>query len=198
MDQPYLAQILLFAGNFAIRGWQLCWGQLIAISQNSALFSLVGTTYGGNGTTTFQLPDLRGRVPVGFGQAGGGLGNFDLGQVGGTPTVTLTLLNLPSHTHTATLTGLTVAQSASTAAATTNIPGNTLVPAKLPTIGGGPNASTINGYAPQDNTTTLAPSSASGSITINPTGNNQAFSTQDPYLAMNYQIAMQGIFPSRN
>jgi microcystin-dependent protein len=194
---PYLAQILLFASNFAIRGWQLCNGQIMSIAQNTAVFSLLGTTYGGDGVTTFQLPDLRGRVPIGFGQ-GQNLQDYMLGQVGGTETTILTLNNLPAHTHTATLTGLTVAQSASTAAATTNIPGNTLVPATLPTIGGGPSATTIKGYAAKDNTTTLASNNVSGSITINPTGNSLPFSIQNPYLAMNYQIATVGIFPSRN
>src|SRR5690349_1980525 len=128
---PFLAMVILFGGNFPIRGWSLCQGQILSIAQNTALFSLLGTTYGGNGQTTFALPDLRGRVARGWGQ-GPGLSNIDLGQVSGTETITLTINNMPSHNHTANGTGLTVSQSASTAAGTTNTPGNTLVPAVLP------------------------------------------------------------------
>lgn len=197
MDSPYLAMLILFGGNFNIRGWAFAWGQILSIAQNTALFSLLGTTYGGNGQTTFALPDLRGRAALGWGNAPG-LGNFDLGQMSGTPTVTLTINNMPAHNHTASGTGLTVAQSASTAAGTTNTPGNTLVPAVLPTIGGGPSGTVIKGYAPQDNTTTLAASNVGGNLTTNLTGGSQPFSIQNPYLALNYLIALNGIFPSRN
>jgi microcystin-dependent protein len=96
--EPFIGQIMLFAGNFAPRGWALCNGQLLAIAQYSALFSILGTTYGGNGQTTFALPDLRGRAPIHFGQ-GPGLSNYDLGQHGGAESVTLTPANLPPHTH---------------------------------------------------------------------------------------------------
>jgi len=193
----YLAQIILFAGNFTIRGMSLCWGQIMAISQNAALFSLVGTTYGGNGTTTFQLPDLRGRTAVGWGNSPN-LGNFDIGQIGGTTTTTLTINNMPSHTHGSDVTTLTSIPSASTAVATTNIPGSTLVPAQLPKLGSGPTAQTINGYAAQDNSTTLATGKVGGSVNILPSGGNQAFSIQNPYLAMSYLITLTGVFPSRN
>lgn len=197
MDSPFLAMVILFGGNFNIRGWAFCWGQIVSIAQNTALFSLLGTTYGGNGQTTFALPDLRGRAALGWGNAPG-LGNYDLGQVAGTPTITLTINNLPSHNHTASGNGLTVAQSASTAAGTTNTPGNTLVPAVLPTIGGGPSGTTIKGYAAQDNTTTLAASNVGGTLTTNLTGGTQPFSVQNPYLALSYLVALNGIFPSRN
>lgn len=186
----------MFGGNFAQRGWAFCQGQIMSIAQNTAVFSLLGTTYGGNGQTTFALPDLRGRVPVGTGQ-GPGLPSIILGEVSGTPTTTLLITNMPAHNHTATPT-LTVAQSASTAAATTNTPGNTLVPATLPTIGGGPSATTIKGYAPQDNTTTLASSAVSGSIAVGIAGGSQPFSIMQPYLGMNYIICLEGVFPSRN
>jgi microcystin-dependent protein len=96
---PYLGSIGIFAGNFAVKGWALCDGQLLSISQNTALFSLLGTTYGGNGQTTFALPDLRGRVPVHSGQ-GPGLSNIDLGQTGGSETQTLLISNMPAHNHT--------------------------------------------------------------------------------------------------
>ena len=99
MDQ-YLATIMMFGGNFAINGWQLCYGQTLSISQYSALFAILGTTYGGNGTTTFQLPDLQGRVPVGMGN-GIGLSPYVIGQKSGTENTSLTINNLPSHVHTA-------------------------------------------------------------------------------------------------
>src|SRR5262245_24305688 len=97
-SDPYLGCIFMFAGNFAPNGYAYCNGQLLAISQNTALFSLLGTTYGGDGRTTFALPDLRGRAPIGFGQ-GPGLPNYDLGSVVGSPSVTLTTSQLPAHSH---------------------------------------------------------------------------------------------------
>src|SRR5947208_9525764 len=98
-DTPFLGGIFMFAGNFAPRGYALCQGQLMSIAQNTALFSILGTTYGGNGQTTFALPDLRGRAPVGQGQ-GPGLSNISLGEVAGSETVTLLSTNMPSHNHT--------------------------------------------------------------------------------------------------
>jgi microcystin-dependent protein len=196
MDQPLMAAIILFGGNFAPRNWAFCWGQILSIAQNTALFSLLGTTFGGNGQTTFGLPDLRGRFPLGTGQ-GPGLPYINLGEMAGTTTTTLLITNMPAHNHIASP-NLTVAQSASTAAATTNIPGSGLVPATLPTIGGGPSATTIKGYAAQDNTATLAASGVSGTITIGIAGGSQPFSIMNPYLGMNFIIATQGIFPSRN
>src|ERR1700693_3176914 len=97
-SQPYLGAIFMFAGNFAPRGFQLCQGQLLSIQQNPALFSILGTTYGGNGTTTFQLPDLRGRVPVGEG-SGPGLTPVVLGQAAGAQNVTILTSNMPAHSH---------------------------------------------------------------------------------------------------
>src|SRR5690554_6808450 len=96
--ESFIASIIMFGGNFAPRGWAFCHGQLLPIHQHSALFSLLGTTYGGDGITTFALPDFRGRVPVGFGQ-GPGLPNINLGQTGGSETVTLTQNQMPQHTH---------------------------------------------------------------------------------------------------
>lgn len=195
--EPYLASLLLFGGNFAIRGYQMCYGQIISISQNTALFSLLGTTYGGNGQTTFALPDLRGRAPIGTGNAPG-LGNYDLGQLAGTTSTTLTINNMPAHTHAADISALAVAPQASTAAGTTNTPGPDLVPAVPPSIGSGPNAVQVRNYAAKDGTTTLFPSAASGSIAIGISGGTQPFSIQNPYLAMTWLIATEGVFPSRN
>lgn len=194
--QPYLAMLILFAGNFAIRGWALCWGQLLSISQNSALFSLIGTYYGGDGVSTFALPDLRGRAPIGWGQ-GPGLSSYVIGQNGGNESTTILLPNMPSHNHLATF-SLTATPSASTAAGSSTTPGATLVPAMLPTIGSGPSGNPIKGYAAQDSTATLAPGAVGGTITIGISGGNQPISIMDPYLAMTYLIALEGIFPSRS
>lgn len=194
--QPYLAMIILFGGNFAIRGWALCWGQLMSIAQNSALFSLLGTVYGGDGVSTFGLPDLRGRAPIGWGQ-GPGLSSYEIGQASGSENTTILLPNMPAHNHTATF-SLTATPSASTVAGSSTTPGATLVPAMLPTIGSGPSGNPIKGYAAQDNTTTLAPGAVGGTISIGMNGGTQPISIMNPYLAMTYQIALEGIFPSRN
>lgn len=171
-------------------------GQIMSIAQNTALFSLLGTTFGGNGQTTFGLPDLRGRTPIGTGQ-GPGLPNVNLGEISGAPTHTLIITEMPAHNHVAVPT-LTASPSASTAAATTNTPAAGLVPAVLPRMGSGPAATTINGYAPKDDTTSLAPGAVTGSITVGIAGGSQPFSIMQPYLGMNYIIAIEGIFPSRN
>jgi microcystin-dependent protein len=197
MTEPFLAMLILFGGNFAIRGWAMCMGQIISIAQNTALFSLLGTTYGGNGQTTFALPDLRGRAAVGTGQ-GIGLSNYNLGQITGTENTTLLITNMPAHNHVGTLSNVTVTTPASTAAGTTNVPGPTMVPAALPTIGSGPGATQIKGYKVQDSTTTLAPGTAAGTVTIGIAGGNQPFSLLNPSLALTYLIALEGIFPSRN
>lgn len=131
-DSPYIGEIRMFAGNFAPTDWQFCNGQLLAISGNEALFSLIGTTYGGNGTTTFGLPDLRGRAPM---LAGAG---FTLGQIGGSETVTLASTQIPSHTH---------AAGASTLVATSDLPGG-----RLPAV----NAAGVPMFAPTADTSLAA------------------------------------------
>ncbi len=167
MAEPFLGSILLFAGNFAPQGWAFCNGQILPITQNTALFSLLGTTYGGNGTSTFALPDLRGRVPIHFGQ-GPGLSSYVEGQVGGAENVTLIATQMPQHQH---------LQPATNGDEGTNRP-NGAVPAR-----GGVYAASSDGSA-------LAPTSAAGG--------NQAHENLQPYLALNFIIALQGIFPSRN
>jgi len=167
VSEPFIGSVILFAGNFAPRGWAFCDGQLLAISQNTALFSILGTTYGGNGVTTFALPDLRGRSPIGPRQ-GPGLSNHDLGETGGVETVTLNVNELPAHQH---------LQPASDAEQDTNRPGNA-VPAR-----GGV-------YAGSGDGTTLDPTSIAGG--------NQPHQNRPPYLGLNYIIALEGIFPSRN
>src|SRR5580692_9149972 len=175
-SQPYLGAIFMFAGNFAPRGFQLCAGQVLAISQNTALFSILGTTYGGNGTTTFALPDLRGRAPIGQGSAPG-LTPVALGQQGGSPTVSILASNMPAHNHVI---------SASSAAGALATPQNNFIAVPVDSTGTpGPGFnSTAN--------TTLAPTSVSVA------GQGQPLGIQSPYLGINYIIAVQGIFPSRS
>ena len=179
---PILGSIIIFAGNFAPKGWAFCNGQSLAISQNSALFALLGTTYGGNGTTTFNLPDLRGRAPVSAGQ-GPGLSNYSLGQQTGIETVTLNVQQMPTHTHAVN----PVANPA---------PGNTASPA-------GSVFAQTPGSTPKSTVETFTNGSVSNpafmaSITSAPAGNNQPHTNVQPVLAINYIIALQGIFPSRD
>jgi microcystin-dependent protein len=188
---PYLAMIIIFGGNFAINGWALCDGQLLSISQNTALFSLLGTTFGGNGTSNFQLPDLQGRVPVGMGN-GAGLSPYYLGQRAGAETVTLTVNQIPAHTHSV---AISVTISASNAAATANVPlvgTSTLAVPVDPYSGDAINL--YNGGAPNVALNTLA--QAVGNT--GSTGGSQPFSIIQPYLTVNYQIALVGIYPSRS
>ncbi len=181
MDE-YLGIIKLFAGNFAPKGWMYCNGQILNINQNTALFSLLGTTYGGNGTTTFALPDLRGRAAIGQGQ-GGGLQNYNLGQTGGSESVTLLAQQMPTHNH---------ILAASSADGNTNVPTNALLAKGTATTGGG-DAADMNTYLTNGGaTTTLANTS------INAAGGSQAHENRSPYLALGYIICVNGLFPSRS
>ncbi len=177
MAEPFIGQIILFAGNFAIRGYALCNGQLLSIAQNTALFSILGTTYGGNGQTTFALPDLRGRVPVHFGQ-GPGLSNYDLGQVGGTESITLNSNQMPAHNH---LVRTSSSDGNDSAPAPTTVPG---------VVKQG--TSTANAYTSAANDSNFRPDCVSQA------GGSQPFPILQPYLGLNYLIALEGIFPSRN
>jgi len=170
--EGYIAEIRMFAGNFAPRGWAFCQGQILSIAQNTALFSLLGTTYGGNGQTTFALPDLRGRVPVGTGQ-GPGLPSVQLGEISGEPSHTLIITEMPAHTH------AFAAPATSDDATKKNPIGN--VPA---TTGGSSYGTPANGAM------------AAGNSGI--AGGSQPHNNMQPYLGMNYIICMEGIFPSRN
>lgn len=167
-ENPFIGSIAMFAGNFAPTGWALCDGQILPINQNTALFSILGTQYGGNGTTNFALPDLQSRVPVHVGQ-GTGLSPYAIGQAGGVESVALTEAQLPAHSHTANAGG----------AQTTNSPSNA-VPAQ-------------NGaYA------TGTPSTTMSADAIGSTGSNEAHTNVQPYLAINFIIALEGIFPPRS
>src|SRR2546423_11874963 len=158
MSEPFLAEIIMFGGNFAPRGWALCNGQILSIAQNTALFSLLGTTYGGNGQTTFALPDMRSRVPIHPGQ-GPGLSNYSLGQAGGAESTTLIAGNLPPHAHTVNASG----------DPTSSKPGN-----KFPA-----SSSQGNSFADTSDGTTENPNVITG-----PTGGPQPFGIIQPYLCV--------------
>jgi len=176
MSDFYLAEIRMFAGNFAPRNWALCNGQLLPISQNTALFSLLGTYYGGNGQTNFALPDLRGRAPMHWGN-GPGLTSRVLGELSGENTVTLLTTEMPAHTHT--ISGATIPSST---------PGATPASNTLFT-----NSSPNGVYAAAVGTPVLlAPQS------ISTAGGSQPHNNTQPYQAVTFIIAMQGIFPARN
>jgi microcystin-dependent protein len=175
MADPFVAEIRIFGFNFAPKGWATCDGQLLPISQNTALFSLVGTYYGGDGKSTFALPDLQDSCAVGAGQ-GPGLSERFLGEQSGTPTVTLLQSEVPSHTH--------ILQGA-LALATTSIPSNMVALAKG--TGGSCYKKTPFG--------SLAPMAAQA---LPPAGGDLPHNNMMPHLALNFCIALQGIFPARN
>jgi len=179
MAQEFLGAVKLFAGNFAIYGYSLCNGSTLAISQNNALFALLGTTYGGDGVTTYQLPDLRGRVPINQGQ-GVGLSVRVIGANGGSENVTLTTATTPPHQHFLT---------ASTAATTTNTAGPGVVTGKLQAGDG-------EFYtAPGQPGLTLVNLNAGA---VNTMGGGQPHENRQPTLTISYLIALNGIFPTRN
>jgi microcystin-dependent protein len=165
MSQPFLGQIATFGFNFAPQGWALCDGQTLAISQNTALFSLIGTTYGGDGITTFQLPNLQGNVAIMAYQ------NYVLGATSGEASHTLTINETPAHSHSIVASSVTADQLAA--------PGNF------------PGAATANNYSNAAPDTTLGNGTAG-------TGGSQPHENMQPYLVINFCIALAGIFPSRN
>ena len=169
--EPFIGEIMLVPYNFAPRGWAFCQGQILPIAQNTDLISLLGTTYGGNGQTTFALPDLRGRCAVSSGQ-GPGLSNYSLGEVTGSENVTLNAQQLPVHTHTV----AAVDDDATVAIPSAAFPAN--IAAK--------------GYSKAAANTTMNPGMIGGG------GGQQPHSNIQPLLCLNYCIALEGIFPSRN
>ena len=168
---PFVAEIRIFPFNFAPRGWALCDGQLLPLSQNTALFSLLGTTYGGNGKSNFALPNMQGNAPMHPGQ-GPGLSLHDLGETGGSDTVSLLESEIPSHSH-----GI----RASAQDATTRI-----VAGQLPATGIG-----VGLYGPQPPTVQLSPNA------LAPAGGDQPHNNMQPYLTCYFNIALQGVFPPR-
>jgi microcystin-dependent protein len=171
MSNPFVGEIRMFGGNFAPAGWNFCNGALLPISQFDTLFALIGTTYGGDGQTTFQLPNLQGRAPVHQGQ-GPGLSNRVIGEVGGTETVTLNANQMPAHNH-----ALKASSALSNGAA-----GSSGVLA----------ATAVNIYG------SGAPTLAMATQAVTPQGGSQPHDNMAPYLAVNYIISLFGIFPSQN
>ncbi|HKJ30315.1 MAG TPA: tail fiber protein [Balneolales bacterium] len=193
-----IGEIRMFAGNFAPRDWEFCNGQLIAISQNQALFSVIGTIYGGDGRTTFGLPDLRGRMPVGAGQ-GPGLSGRRLGEKEGTENVTLNVSQIPSHNHKATATpNLTANIQANSANATTGAPGNNYLAQSIYPTGRGA-SDPVNTYSDSSDGTKINGGTVDGSIDVNVenTGNSQAHNNMQPFLGMNFIICVNGLYPER-
>ncbi|MFC4872779.1 phage tail protein [Negadavirga shengliensis] len=186
MDE-FIGVIKLFAGNFAPRGWMFCQGQLLPISQNQALFAILGTTYGGNGTTTFALPDLRGRVPIGTG-VGPGLPDYREGQMGGSAANTLTVNNLPPHNH-----SVSPEVKASSKNATEQVPGTNGANTLAAPLASGRPAQAYNNEAPD---VALNTTGGMAEVTGN-TGGGTPVNNMPPYLGLNYIICLQGIFPPR-
>ena len=172
MSDPFVAEIRMFAGNFAPRGWALCNGQIMLISQNTALFSLLGTMYGGDGRSNFALPDLQGRAPLQTGQ-GPGLSDYAQGEVTGTETVTLLESEMPIHTHT--LMGANA-------------------PAEQSSPAGNAVARSLGGSI---YTNTGAPDTSMAPQTVAPAGGSLPHNNMQPYLTVTFIIALQGIFPPR-
>ena len=168
--EPFIGQIILFAGNFAPRGWALCDGQLLDIASHSALFDILGTTYGGDGNTTFGLPDLRGRAPVHVGH-GPGLSNYTLGERTGTETVTLTTAQIPAHSH-------------------------QLEASSDPPDGRGDPRGDSLGTA--DIYAAATPAAQMNPASIANTGGGQSHDNIQPVLALNFIIALVGLYPSRS
>jgi microcystin-dependent protein len=165
MAQPYVGEIRMFAGNFAPAGWMFCEGQLLPISENETLFQLVGTTYGGDGESTFALPDLRGRIPLHQGNG------FILAETGGAEEITLTVQQIPAHSH---------ALLGSTANGSQPGPGNNLLAS----------STVITPYAPESTNAVMAP------IAITSVGGSQPHTNFQPYLCVDFIISLFGIFPS--
>jgi microcystin-dependent protein len=184
MSEPFIGEIRMVGFNFAPQGWALCQGQLLSIASNTALFSLLGTMYGGNGVQTFGLPDLRGRVPINFGQ-GPGLPAYVQGQVGGQTAVTLLQNNLPAHTH-------LVAPQVSGANGTSSSPVNNYPAADVTSTSSREVSATTMSYAAQS-----AATQAGGAFQSGVTGGNLPVDIEQPYLVLNFIIALYGTFPSR-
>jgi microcystin-dependent protein len=182
MSSPYIGQLSMFAGNFAPAGWAFCSGQLMPISENDTLFNLIGTTYGGDGQSTFALPDLRSRVPIHMGQ-GGGLSNYTLAQSGGSESVTLNVQQIPQHNHLATTVSGT--------------PGNLSTPAPNSILADeqvGLGSSSPFTYAPFNS---AAPNQVTlVNATVANVGGNQPHNNIQPILTINFIISLFGIYPT--
>jgi microcystin-dependent protein len=203
MSEPFIGEIRMVGFNYAPRGWAFCAGQLLPIAQNTALFSLLGTTFGGNGTTNFALPNYCGRSPVGMGN-GPGLTPIVQGEAAGTESTTLNILQMPTHTHVATTTATAtstgtfqVAGTSSNASATPSTTNNILAAS-----GGGPGSATIWSDQLNSPVTLANPEVINTALNVNVTlqsaGGSQPIGLRNPFLGTNFIIALEGIFPARN
>ena len=205
MSDPFLGEIRMVGFNFAPRGWAFCDGHLMSIAQNSALFALLGTMYGGNGQTTYALPDLRGRSPVGVGQ-GPGLGGIVQGEMGGVENTTLLASQMPVHNH-----GVPATSSAVSVSGQVAVPVSTDTASVASPANAVPAASTSNGRpfpmygaTPSGNATlapfnlTLSGSASSSATETGVAGGSQPLPIRNPYLGVNFVIALEGIFPARD
>lgn len=173
MAQPYIGEIRMFAGNFAPAGWSFCDGQLVPISQNDALFILIGTTYGGDGESTFALPNLQSRIPLHMGTGPDGV-TYQLGETGGVESVTLTTQQIPNHTH-------------------------TLIGTSNPATETGPGGNLFGISAQVEyGTTGLSADTAMNAAAISPVGGSQPHENCAPFLCINYIISLFGLFPRQN
>jgi len=193
-----IGEIRLFAGNFSPKNWAYCQGQMISVQSNTALFAILGTMYGGNGTSTFQLPNTIGSVVIGAGQ-GPGLSLYNIGESGGSTNVTLTVAELPMHIHAATyqqgISGNITLNAATTG--DTSDPNNAVIASDGSTshyIGSGPTVAMATGSASMGGFTVPAPTN----ISIGSAGGSTPHNNMQPYMGMNYIICMFGYFPSRN
>ena len=207
--EPFTGEITAYGFDFSPRGWSACNGALLAISSNTALFSLLGTNYGGDGRSTMGLPDLRGRTAIGNGQ-GVGLSGHRIGQRAGVENNTLNVSQMPAHTHGATFTPTSAADLSVTLEATTD-EGNSKTPSAGAYLArtvaeGGPQDKPESIYKTSATASTLVElggvtvtgsASGGGDVTIATTGGNQSVSNMQPYLALNYCISLQGLYPSR-
>ena len=196
--EPFIGQIMEVGFTFAPPGWMMCNGQTISIAEYTALFSLIGTTYGGDGAQTFALPDLRGRVMLGVGQ-GPGLSNYNWGQTGGSENVTLLSTQMPAHNHPATA-ALSVNVKLNAGlddVLVDNAVGNVLATETRGGAGDVPNIYTAGANVGQMRAD-AATATGAATVTIGAAGSSQPHSNMQPYLAINYMIAVEGIFPSRS
>jgi len=196
MNNPFIGQVTLFAGNFPPRAFAFCQGQLLPIASNTALFSILGTTYGGDGRTTFALPDLRGRCAIHPGR-GPGLSTYVLGERQGIETVNLNLLQLPSHSHLTANNAATdqhVLLSRDQAVRVEPNAGDVLAAATEDTFGG----NNVKAFGPATNTVNGQTISANAGLSLQNTGGNQSHENRRPFIAINYIIALQGTYPARS